>query len=30
VLAELMNLGVTVMTAGDAIVGTGGLNLFIF
>ena len=30
VLAEFMNLGVTVMTAGDAIIGTGGLNLFIF
>ena len=29
VLTELMNLGVTVVTAGDAIVGTGGLDLFI-
>jgi hypothetical protein len=29
VLAEFMNLGMTVVTAGDAIVGTGGLNLFI-
>ncbi len=27
VLAELMNLGMTVMTAGDAIIGAGSLNL---
>ena len=29
-LAELMNLGMAVMTTSDAIIGTGGLNLFIF
>ena len=27
VLTEFMNLGVTVVTAGNAIVGSGGLNL---
>ncbi len=29
-ITEFMNLGVTVVTAGDAIIGTGGLNLVIF
>ena len=28
-ITEFMNLGVTVVTSGDAIIGTGGLNLAI-